>query len=177
VFLADNDAFMGDYGINNFYFYRFTDTKLFTFIPWDKSEAFSSPTYSIWHNITGVPRTRVNHLMAQTLASQDLLDYYLEALMECVRSAGELAAESTDTRGWLEREIGNGAQQIREATLTDRRPFPTTTSSRGRPQDVRAERRFRHERGGRGGRTSVRRPPGAAISPVRIFRTTARPQE
>ena len=32
VFLADNDGFLGDYGINNFYFYRFTDKKLFTFI-------------------------------------------------------------------------------------------------------------------------------------------------
>jgi spore coat protein CotH len=119
VFLADNDGFLGDFGINNFYFYRFTSKKLFTFVPWDKSQAFSSPTYSVWHNINSVPPTRVNRLMAQTLASPDLFDYYLEALMECVRSAAELAAGSTDTRGWLEREVEHEYQQIREATLTD----------------------------------------------------------
>jgi len=119
VFLADNDGFLGDYGINNFYFYRFTDKKLFTFIAWDKSQAFSSPTYSVWHNINAVPPSRVNQLMARTLASRDLFDDYLEALMDCVRSAGELAAGSTDPRGWLEREIENEYQQIREATLAD----------------------------------------------------------
>jgi hypothetical protein len=119
VFLADNDGFLGDYGINNFYFYRFKDQKLFTFIAWDKSEAFNSPTYSIWRNINSIPATRVNHLMAQTLASPDLFDYYLEALMECVRSAGELAEGAADTRGWLEREIEIEYQQIREATLAD----------------------------------------------------------
>lgn len=118
-FVADNDGFMGDYGINNFYFYRFTDKKLFTFIAWDKSNAFNSPTYSIWHNINAVGASRVNRLMAQTLASRDLFDDYLEALMDCVRSAGEIAAGSTDTRGWLEREIEREYQQIRDATLTD----------------------------------------------------------
>jgi spore coat protein H len=118
-FVADYDGFLGDYGINNFYFYRFADKKRFTFIAWDKSQAFSSPTYSIWHNINAVGASRVNHLMAQTLASRDLFDYYLEALMDCVRSAGELAAGSTDTRGWLEREIETEYQQIRDATLTD----------------------------------------------------------
>ena len=92
MFLADNDGFLGDYGMNNFYFYRFTDKKLFTFIAWDKSNAFNSPTYSIWHNINAVPASRVNQLMAQTLASRDLFDYYLDALMDCVRSASELAA-------------------------------------------------------------------------------------
>ena len=119
MFLADNDGFLGNYGINNFYFYRFTTRSCSRSSPWDKSEAFSSPTYSIWHNINGVPPTRVNRLMAQTLASRDLFDYYLDALMDCVRSAGELAAGSTDTRGWLEREIETEYQQIRDATLTD----------------------------------------------------------
>jgi len=120
VFLADSDGFLGDYGINNFYFYRFTDRKRFTFIPWDKSEAFKSPTYSIWHNINNVAPPRVNRLMAQTLASPDLFDYYLEVLMECVRSAGELAADSTDMRGWLEREIESEYQQIRACNGTTR---------------------------------------------------------
>ncbi len=43
VFLADTDDFLGYAGMANFYFYRFQNTKLFTFIPFDKSNAFSDP--------------------------------------------------------------------------------------------------------------------------------------
>ena len=144
VFLADNDGFLGDYGINNFYFYRFTDKKLFTFIAWDKSQAFTSPTYSIWRNINAVPAERVNQLMAQTIRSRDLFDYYLDALMECVRSAGELAAGSTDTRGWLEREIETEYQQIRDATLTDPQKTFTNDEFERAVDDLRT---FARERG------------------------------
>ena len=35
-YVADNDGFNGNWGMNNFYFYRFDNRKLFTFIPWDK---------------------------------------------------------------------------------------------------------------------------------------------
>ncbi|MEO8257601.1 MAG: CotH kinase family protein [Acidobacteriota bacterium] len=144
VFLADDDAFLGDFGINNFYFYRFNNQKLFTFIPWDMSEAFSSATYSIWHNINGVPAGRVNRLMAQTLGSRDLFDYYLEALLECARSAAELAPGSTDPRGWLEREIETEYQQIREATLADPEK---TFSNDDFEQAVNDLRTFARERG------------------------------
>ena len=82
--------------------------------------------------------------MAQTLAFADLFDYYLEALMECVRSAGELAAGSTDTRGWLEREIETEYQQIREATLTDpEKTFPNDEFERA----VNDLRTFAQQRG------------------------------
>ena len=120
VFLADNDGFLSDYGgMNNFYFYRFQDKKLFTFIAWDKSNAFSSPTYSIWHNITDQPSFRQNQLMSRALSSRDLYDTYLNALMDCVKSINEVQAGSPDTRGWLEREIEKEYKQIRDATLSD----------------------------------------------------------
>ena len=116
-FVADNDGFVGDYGMNNYYFYRFQDRKQFTFIAWDKSNAFFSPTYSIFRNITGVPASRQNQLLTRALSYRDLYDYYLDTLMECVRSASELTAG--DTRGWLEREIEKEYRQVRDAALSD----------------------------------------------------------
>ena len=39
-FLAEEDGITGDYGPNNFYFYRYENKSLFKFIPWDKSNTF-----------------------------------------------------------------------------------------------------------------------------------------
>ncbi len=51
-FLAEEDGLTGDYGPNNFYFYRFLNTNRFTFLPWDKSNTFwESPSYSILRNV------------------------------------------------------------------------------------------------------------------------------
>ncbi len=117
MFLADYDDFLGDFGMNNFYIYRFQDQKLFTLIAWDKSQAFSSPTYSIWHNITDAAGSRTNRLMSRALASRDLYDLYLDTLAATVNAAYEPG--TTDTRGWLEREIDRENQQIRDAVLID----------------------------------------------------------
>ena len=120
VFLADNDGFLGDWGMNNFYLYRFQNKKLFTFSAWDKSEAFKGTArYSIWHNIAGVPGSLQNRLMRRVLSYRDLYDVYLDALSECVKSASEHAAGSTDTRGWLEREIEREYNQIGDAARAD----------------------------------------------------------
>jgi len=116
MFVADNDGFVGDYGMNNYYFYRFQDKKQFTFIAWDKSNAFNSPTYSIFHNIN-VPSSQQNRLLGRALSYRDLYDYYLDTLMECAKSAYELTAG--DTRGWLEREIEREYKQIRDAARSD----------------------------------------------------------
>jgi spore coat protein H len=117
TFLADYDGFLGDFGMNNYYLYRFQDKKLFTFIAWDKSQAFSSPTFSIWHNIRGVSGSQMNRLMTRALASRDLYDLYLDTLLECVTSASEPGV--ADTRGWLVREIDRENTQIRDAVLID----------------------------------------------------------
>jgi hypothetical protein len=119
-FVADNDGFNGDWGINNFYFYQSQQDKRFTFIAWDKSEAFKSGSaYSIFHNITGVPDERKNRLMARALASPDLYKLYLDTLLAVAASAGELEPESVDGHGWMEREIDREYLQIRDAALTD----------------------------------------------------------
>ena len=117
MFMADNDGFLGDYGVNNFYLYRYQDRKLFTFIAWDKSNAFSSPTFSIFRNHVGLPSARQNQLMLRALSYPDLYNYYLDTLLECARSAAELIAG--DSRGWLERETEKEYIQIRDAARAD----------------------------------------------------------
>ena len=119
TFVADNDGFLGDYAINNFYTYRADPGKRFVLIPWDKSQAFlGGLTYSIWHNITDVPSALRNRLMSRALSYPDLYDLYLDTLLECVRSAEDQTG-FTDGKGWLEHEIQREYDQIRDAALAD----------------------------------------------------------
>jgi hypothetical protein len=119
-FLADTDGFLGNWAMNNFYLYRFENKKRFTFIAWDKSEAFKGGIeYGIWRNISDVPSSLQNHLVQRAFAHADLAKLYLETLLGCVRSANEREAESLDERGWLERELLQEYDQIRDAALAD----------------------------------------------------------
>jgi spore coat protein CotH len=124
AFVADNDGILGDWGMNNFYFYQFANRTLFTFVAWDKSEAFKSgPSFSVFHNIADSPPALRNRLMERVLSHFDLYQAYLDALLECVRSADQ-PESGTVGPGWLEREIAREYQQIRDAALTDpMKPF------------------------------------------------------
>src|SRR5262249_44354782 len=66
-FLAEEDGITGDYGPNNFYFYRFANTTTFAFIPWDKSNAFWSPDYPILHNIVDGDPAKQNVLAVRAM--------------------------------------------------------------------------------------------------------------
>src|SRR5882672_4100321 len=67
-FLAEEDGLTGDYGPNNFYFYRFLNTNRFTFLPWDKSNTFwESPSYSILRNIEDGTESKRNRLVLRAL--------------------------------------------------------------------------------------------------------------
>jgi hypothetical protein len=105
--------------MNNFNFYRHDNQKLFTFIPWDKSQAFLGGfTYSIFKNFNDVPSAQRNRLMSRVLAYQDLFNLYLDTLLDCVTSAEDPTGFS-DGKGWLEHEIQREYEQIREAALAD----------------------------------------------------------
>ena len=66
-FLAEEDGLTGDYGPNNFYFYRFVNTSKFIFLPWDKSNTFwATPSFSILRNISdGARRSRTSWCCAR----------------------------------------------------------------------------------------------------------------
>ena len=125
-FLAETDGIVGTYvGMNNFYLYRFENSNLFTFIPWDKSEAFTGgPEYPIWHYVYDVPTWMRNRLMERAVAFSELRAVYLNTLLECTRLTVGTNLAGEPSGGWLEAEVVREYQQVRSAALADAfKPF------------------------------------------------------
>ena len=117
AFLAEIDGVLGDWGMNNFYLYRFEGTSRSTLVPWDKSEAFKGGvSASIWRNVDDVPPENRNALMVRAMREPALRAVFLDTLLRCAELAGT---------GWLELEIGRAADQIRDSVREDTAaPFP-----------------------------------------------------
>lgn len=112
VFIGDYDGFIGNYGINNFYVYRFNNQKRFQMIPWDKSEAFKAGAdSSIFHNLNDVPEAQRNRLVTRILSYPELYAKYLDTLQAIANSVAE--------GGWLENEIQREYSQVRDAARAD----------------------------------------------------------
>ncbi len=105
-FLAEQDGLLGDWGVNNFYLYRFADSSQSQFIPWDKSQSFNSLDWTISHHV------ETNVLARKALAVPELRALYVDTLRQSAQVAG-------GSGGWLEREIVNEYQQIHDAALED----------------------------------------------------------
>jgi hypothetical protein len=119
-FLAEEDGLTGDYGPNNFYLYRFANTTTFRFLPWDKSNTFwdaPSPDYSIFRNVQDGWEDHRNLLVLRAFQEPDLLNRYLDTLLECATFAAQGAV--SDQPGWLETEVGREYDQIRAPALED----------------------------------------------------------
>lgn len=131
TFLADTDGMLGDWGANNFYFYRLQGQTRSLFIPWDKSEAFKGGVeHSIWRNLYDVPSWLRNRLMSRAEELIDLRDVYLDTLLACAdvvlteasvddSLAGAHGRAGVEAMGWLESEIRREYEQIRAAVLED----------------------------------------------------------
>ena len=130
-FLADRDGLFGDWGMNNFYLYRFEGKNLSQLLPWDKDSSFWAIDYDIWTNV------EANALARRALKEPPLRRVYLEALRrsaELARRSPEPAAGIVRRRsldeapqpGWLEREVSFVYSQIREiAAIDEAKPFST----------------------------------------------------
>ena len=133
-FLAEQDGITGDYGPNNFYFYRFENRNFFTFIPWDKSNTFweaPSAAYWVFRNIMDGDETHRNRLVLRALQYADLRELYLRTLEECADSAlapvADVATSPEPAQpGWLETEIVRVYDQIREAVALDTTKITST---------------------------------------------------
>jgi spore coat protein H len=122
VFVADNDGFLGNWGMNNYYLYRLAENHQFKFVMWDKSNAFlDTPDYWIWHNHLDVPDTIKNRLWNRAMSYPDLRTMFLDLLVQTANSVMTIPPGSPpgDTRGWLEREVERQYTLIRPAVLTD----------------------------------------------------------
>lgn len=137
MFLAELDGILGDFGLNNFYIYRFNHKNLFQVFPWDKDVTFSAIDRSIWRNAD------TNVLMRRAMKVPEFHAIYLDKLLDCADFAGGRG-------GWLAGEIERMYGQIRQAALEDNRKplgnevFENTVEylrqfARERPDLVRAE--------------------------------------
>jgi hypothetical protein len=126
-FLAEEDGLTGFYGPNNFDFYRFENTNLFQFLPWDKSNTFwESPSYSIFRNIEDGQENHRNRLVLRAFQFPELRELYLNTLLECADSILQAPVVTPTpsptpgpTIGWLEFQVTRMADQIRDANYAD----------------------------------------------------------
>jgi len=111
-FVAEHDGFLGYWGPNNFYLYRFQGRKLAQLLPWDKDLVFWAADQDIFQGVND------NVLARRALAVPSLYRLYLETLIECAARAAE--PESPDSKtGWFEAEIQRTISQIRQAAHAD----------------------------------------------------------
>ena len=111
-FISDIDGFLGDWGPNNFYLYRFEDRTLSAMIPWDKDSTF----YDLLDDIyKGFDRSVLGQ---RILALPELRRYYLESLLGCAASVVEADAPGS-TVTWFEAELLRQRAQILESARAD----------------------------------------------------------
>jgi spore coat protein H len=130
-FLAEEDGLTGDYGPNNFYIYRFLNTRKFQIIPWDKSNTFwESASYSILRNVEDGTESKRNRLVLRALKETDLRELWLDTILECadaIMRPAVAAVPATPTTPavaaidtpWLQYEVARIAAQIQAANGAD----------------------------------------------------------
>ena len=110
-FLADEDGLVGQWGLHNFYLYRFRDGRPWQLIPWDKDKTFSPPNHPIDYQIN------TDVLFARAMTFPELRQIYFDALLSSAALAEEPGAD--DARGWLEREIDREIGRVQPALVED----------------------------------------------------------
>jgi hypothetical protein len=114
-FTADIDGFLGQWGPNNFYLYRFEGATQSVFIPWDKDLSF----YELYDDIFDELERTV--LGRRAMAVPALRRLYLETLLACAASVAQPdQPDQQESRSWFEAELLRERAQILEAARADR---------------------------------------------------------
>ncbi len=117
-FFTDGDGFLGDWGVNNFYLYRFESGKKWALLPWDKDLAFYDATFDIFRHVDQ------NVLASRLLKIPSVYAAYLDTMTACAAMVVEPYSKDSPT-GWFEGEVLREAAQVREAVYSDRhKPYP-----------------------------------------------------
>ena len=105
------DGFIGNWGMSNFYLYRFRDGRPAQVLPWDADHSFWALDDSIDF------RLDTNLVVARAMGVPALRRLYLDTLVSTARLLTEGAA--ADGRGWLEREVDRLSGLISAAVAAD----------------------------------------------------------
>ena len=111
-FIAEHDGFLGNWGPNNFYLYRFQGRTVSQLLPWDKDLALWAKDYDILQGVND------NVLARRVLSIPAYFRLYLETLIECADASMRPQSEESSI-GWLEAEILRINAQIRAAAHAD----------------------------------------------------------
>lgn len=111
-FIAEIDGFLGKWGPNNFYIYRFEGGTQSVIIPWDKDSAF----YELYDDIFAELERTV--LGRRTMAVPALRRLYLDTLLECGARVSEPDQPESPV-SWIEAELLRERAQILEAARAD----------------------------------------------------------
>lgn len=117
TFLAENDGFAGNWGINNFFFYRLENQAKHVFIAWDASETFVTPRAELQS------RFEATVLVSKLMEIPEYREMYFATLSEAAAMAAEVLPGS-DGLGALDAEIRRELDLIDGAVRDDRlKPF------------------------------------------------------
>ncbi|HZI78779.1 MAG TPA: CotH kinase family protein [Vicinamibacterales bacterium] len=105
------DGFIGNWGMSNFYLYRFRDGRPALVLPWDADHAFWALDDPIDH------RLDTNLLVRRAMSVPALRRLYLEVLASTARLVTE--APDANGSGWLEREVDRLSALVSAAVATD----------------------------------------------------------
>lgn len=108
-FVAESDGFLGNWGINNFYFYRLENRTEHVLIAWDADVTFWGPSFPTNEGHSA------NILMAKLMRLPEYQAMYRAEL----RRAMESAAEPAGDMSWLESEIRRQLDLIEAAMRED----------------------------------------------------------
>ena len=111
-YISDIDGFLGDWGPNNVFLYRFEGRKLSALIPWDKDSTFFDLNDDIYR---GFERTVLGR---RILALPALRRAFLESLIDCASTVSQPAWPGSGV-SWLEAELLHERAQILEAAQAD----------------------------------------------------------
>lgn len=106
-FTSEIDGILGDWGMNNFFLYRPSDSTRHVVIPWDRDNSFQAMEASVLHG------TDQNVIVQRLLSYPDLRELYLQTLERCAMMAGQ--------DGWLEAQVNARAALVERAALADTR--------------------------------------------------------
>ena len=118
-FTADIDGFLGKWGPNNFYLYRFEGGNQSVIIPWDRDLAFYELNDDI---LEGLERTVLGR---RVMAVPALRRLYLDTLLACAFSVDQpdqppQPEQLEPPRSWFEAELLRERAQILDAARADR---------------------------------------------------------
>ena len=114
--IADEDGILGGWGMNNFYLYRSVRTGQSRLIVWDQDQGFQDPQFPIDFGLGSTV------LVRRTLELPHLWQLYLDTLMASADALGAPAPGADDplaARTWIEAEVDQTYELIREAALND----------------------------------------------------------